>query len=90
MNENRLQAGELRAQQPCRDEACRPEQPQEINQKPKIREMSIKQLDLGYVVRVGCQEFAIETSEKLLVALGAYMKDPQGTEKAWLDGKFLK
>ncbi len=85
-----LQSGSLRTAEPCRYEACMPEQPQAINQKPKIREMIIKQLDLGYVVRVGCQEFAIETSEKLLVGLGAYLKDPQGTEKAWFDGKFLK
>jgi hypothetical protein len=83
-NEARLTA------EPRRDNACVDGQPQAINQKPKIREMSIKQLDLGYVVRVGCQEFAIETSEKLLVGLGTYLNDPQATEKAWFDGKFLK
>ena len=55
-----------------------------------MREVNIRQLNHGYFVQIGCQQFAIETSEKLLSALADYMKDPQGTEKAWFDGKFLK
>ena len=55
-----------------------------------MRVVEIKQLSHGYFVQIGCQAFAIETSEKLLSALADYMKDPQGTEKAWFDGKFLK
>ena len=56
----------------------------------KIREVKIEQLNHGYLVRVGCQRFAIETSEKLLSLLSDYMKFPADTEKAWFDGKLLK
>ncbi len=87
MNEN---AGCLAT--PRNDEPCC-EAPREIQEQPrqnKMREVRIKQLNHGYFIEIGCQQFAIETSEKLLSALGNYMKDPDGTEKAWFDGKFLK
>ena len=73
--------------EPCCTNEGRPEPIREQN---KMRVVEIKQLNHGYFVQIGCQQFAIETSEKLLSALADYMKDPQGTEKAWFDGKFLK
>lgn len=87
MNEN---AGCLAT--PRNDEPCC-EAPREIQEQPrqnKMREVRIKQLNHGYFVEIGCQQFAIETSEKLLSALADYMKNPDGTEKSWFDGKFLK
>ena len=89
MNEN---AGCIEA--PRNDEPCC-EAPRELRAEPireqkKMREVNIRQLNHGYFMQIGCQQFAIETSEKLLSALADYMKDPQSTEKAWSDGKFLK
>lgn len=91
-NDGCLQAARPHRDEPCceaprelRNEAL-PEQPRQ----DKIRDVEIRQLNHGYFVKIGCQQFAIETSEKLLSALADYMKDPQGTEKAWFDGKFLK
>ncbi len=55
-----------------------------------IRDVKIKQLNFGYTVQVGCNSFAIETKEKLLTALGDYLNDPQGVEKKWFEGSFLK
>ena len=72
-------------------EACRPGTPVTgIEKNPKIKQIQIEQLDLGYIVRVGCQSFAIETSDKLVSALGEYLKDPSGVEKQWFCGAFLK
>ena len=62
----------------------------EVQRNPKIRTINIDQLDLGYVVRVGCQSFAIETSEKLVSAMVEYLNHPNETEIKWFEGKFLK
>jgi hypothetical protein len=64
--------------------------PTPVENNPKIRSINIEQLDLGYVVRVGCQSFAIETSSKLISALGEYLNAPNETEKKWFSGTFLK
>lgn len=69
---------------------CEAEAPMPAPDRAVIRDVKIKQLNFGYMVQVGCHSFAIETREKLLTALGDYMKDPQKTEKEWFDGKFLK
>jgi hypothetical protein len=55
----------------------------------KIRGITIKQLDLGYVVKVGCKSFAIETKEKLLDALEAYLTKPDEIENLYNKGKIL-
>jgi hypothetical protein len=90
--EDKCNARPSRQPEPYRDNSscCNSEVEPALTSQPKIRQINIKQLSLGYIVQVGCQEFAIETSEKLLVGLATYLKDPQGTEKAWFDGKFLK
>lgn len=66
------------------------EAPTPTGNNPKIRSINIEQLDLGYVVRVGCQSFAIETADKLLLAMAEYLKSPAEVEKKWFEGKFLK
>lgn len=58
------------------------------NEKP--RDIIIKSLNLGYLVQVGCQTFAIEERNKLLINLEAYLTNPQETEKEWMSSKKLK
>ena len=48
-----------------------------------IRGVSINPLSSGYMVKVGCQSVAVETTDKLLDMLGKYLNDPQGFEKKW-------
>ena len=86
MNENAGCIATPRNDEPC----CEAPTPRNEPFHNAIREVNIKQLNHGYIVQAGCQQFAIETSEKLLSALADYMKDPQGTENAWFDGKLLK
>ena len=52
----------------------------------KIYDVIIKELDLGYIVKVGCQSFAIESKSKLLTLLTEYLSDPKATEKKWNEG----
>lgn len=54
---------------------------------PSNREIKIVPLDSGYLVHVGCQRAAVETTEKLLKALGEYLKDPVAYEKSWNQNK---
>lgn len=56
----------------------------------KIRDILIRQLDYGYTVLIGCQSFAIETKEKLLLNITDYLNSPQEIEKLWLSEKKLK
>ena len=53
-------------------------------------EIVIKQLDYGYTVKIGCQNFAIETSDQLIKQLGKYLKNPSETEVEWNKSKTLK
>ena len=55
----------------------------------RMHKISIHPLDFGWNVKIGCQDFAVETSEKLIKNLEAYLNDPQGTEKKWLKDKKL-
>jgi hypothetical protein len=55
-----------------------------------LRSINIEPLNRGYVVRVGCQTFAIGTKKLLLVKLTEYLTDPQGTESKWNKGELFK
>lgn len=48
-----------------------------------IRNVSIEPLNSGYLVRVGCQTAAVETTEKLVEVLGKYFNNPSQVEKEW-------
>src|SRR4051812_11345897 len=63
--------------------------PQETTVSPRngIRTINIEGLSFGYVVKVGCQSFAIESADKVTKFLNQYMKDPHETERLWFDGK---
>jgi hypothetical protein len=56
----------------------------------KIREIGIRQLHFGYIVTVGCHNFAIESSDKIIDVLGQYLKNPNETEQKWFKGELLK
>jgi hypothetical protein len=55
----------------------------------KIRQIQLEQLNRGYVVRVGCQTFAIADSTELIAYLTTYILDPNKTEKKWFEGKLF-
>ena len=60
------------------------DEPQTDSSENKIRsKLNIKQLDYGYIVTVGCHEFALETHERVIEMLGEYLADPKGTEAKW-------
>lgn len=66
---------------------CETEVPASPN---RAREINIQPMDFGYVVRIGCQSFAIESVDKLISNLNEYLKDPNGIEKSWFSGNLLK
>ena len=53
----------------------------EDNAKP----IRITPLAYGYIIKVGCQSFAIEGKKKLIKLLGDYLENPLEVEKAWLE-----
>lgn len=63
-------------------EAPRPENP--------MRRIEIQPQGYGFLVTVGCQSFAIETKERLIEKLTAYLFNPVETEKKWFDGTLFK
>ena len=73
-------------------ECCVSEQPMMDNGytlKVKAREINIQPMNYGFVVRVGCQTFVFETTEKMIRNLDAYLADPENVEKAWLSGTLV-
>jgi len=50
----------------------------------RTKNVSIAALDYGYNVTIGCQSFAVESVEKLIKNLEAYLNDPVKTERRWL------
>jgi hypothetical protein len=63
----------------------------EIEARPPqhLRSINIEPLNRGYVVRVGCQSFAIGTKRLLIDKLTQYLSDPQGTEDKWNKGELF-
>ena len=49
----------------------------------ELRGVSINPLSSGYMVKVGCQSVAVETTETLLKMLDKYLNDPDGFERKW-------
>ena len=72
-------------QEPCHRENDQPDQ-SEIN---KIRQITIEELDRGFIVRVGCTSFAISTKEDLLTQVNAYINNPKAVEQMWHDGNLF-
>lgn len=56
---------------------CTPPQPTA----PSIMyDIKINKLDAGYIVNVGCKNFAIGTKEELIIKLTSYINDPKRVE----------
>ena len=56
----------------------------------RMRDVTIRQLNYGYVINIDCHSFAIENADKLLELVGKYIKSPTSTEKSWFNGTLLK
>jgi len=54
-----------------------------------IRDISIKQLNFGYNVTIGCHTFAIETYKTVTNLLAQYMANPSAVEKTWYTNTFV-
>ena len=51
-----------------------------------IHDIRIEGLNYGYLVKVGCQSAAIETKEKLVRWLDAYLINPDKVKAEWFKG----
>lgn len=54
----------------------------------KIKEIHIKQLDHGYLLKVGCKEIALSSAEELIFGLRRYLKDPYKTQELFEKREF--
>ena len=52
-------------------------------QSTTIHNIQISVKTRGFILRIGCAEFAFETKTDMLDALGAYLNDPIDAEKAY-------
>jgi hypothetical protein len=48
-----------------------------------VRGISINPLSSGYMVKVGCQSVAVESTERLIDMLNKYLSDPADFERKW-------
>jgi hypothetical protein len=51
-------------------------------------QITIQQLDHGFLVNVGCKAFAIEDKDRLLARLNEYLSDVSGVTEAYFNKKF--
>lgn len=58
----------------------------EGNTQQRINEISITEVDRGYIVRVGCKTFAISSKEELIEKLIGYINNPKDTERKYYEG----
>jgi hypothetical protein len=59
------------------------ESPDEEHETKSLRSITIKPLNSGFLVKVGCQDIAIETSDKLIYMLTKYLTNPTKFESEW-------
>lgn len=55
----------------------------------RIKTITIRQVDRGYFVEVGCQTFAITNKSELIALFIEYVNDPIGTEKKHAEDKLF-
>lgn len=48
--------------------------------------INIEPLNRGFVVRVGCQSFAVSSKQELIKLFAAYILDPEKVETDWMIG----
>jgi hypothetical protein len=56
----------------------------------QIRELTIIQLNRGYVAHVGCHKFAFSSKEELIGKIIQYINEPAKTEAEWFKGELFK
>lgn len=54
-----------------------------VKQKNRIRQVTISQLDTGFIVRVDCGEFAFTDATQMLSKLIDYVNDPLKVENKY-------
>ena len=59
--------------------------PQAIPERKKPYNVNIRPLNYGFVVSIGCQEFAVEDSKKMLETIGKYLENPDEMQKKWME-----
>jgi hypothetical protein len=79
-----------RPQQECCDGIEGPRGLYDQKMPSKARSITIEQMDFGYIVRVGCQTFAIESASKVVTNLIEYLQDPGKVEMEWNKTRTLK
>ena len=55
----------------------------------RINDLVIKQMDLGYLVKVGCQTLCLETKERLIQLFTDYVNDPAKTMDKFYKNELL-
>ena len=75
--------------QPCQTEPCEGRTLVSDNIDPFKHGILIEQLHYGFKVKVGCQSFAIESVDKLIKNIEAYLKNPLETQNRWNKDKSL-
>ena len=55
----------------------------------KIRQINIEEVSRGYIVRVGCQTYAIENKAQLISKLSEYINEPEKTEQTWFKNELF-
>lgn len=84
MNENQCCGGSSE----CINEET-PNTPQSIASvtEPVFRyNINIEPLNRGFVVRVGCQSFAVSSKQELIKLFAAYIENPEKVETNWMIG----
>ena len=55
----------------------------------KIRNITIRELNRGFIIDVGCHSFAITNVSDVIKYLTEYLNNPNQTEKNWFSNKLL-
>ena len=56
--------------------------------KAMISDIVVKEVDFGYIVKVGCQTLAISTKEDLIKMFTEYVNDPSTVTRRWNNGHY--
>lgn len=50
-----------------------------------IRSITIKAVLNGFIVQCGCQTLVVDSVDKLVLGIKAYLENPEVVEKEWLN-----
>lgn len=77
--------------EPCCEEPCANEPRNEHiclkSGNYEFRDFSVKKLNYGYIITVGCHKFAIEDKKKVIKLISEYVDDPNKVESKWWETK---